>query len=42
MRNPKKHNYSFCVASNKEMLLDNQESIYFVQIVVYVSTIQYM
>ena len=24
---PKKHNYDFCVACNKEMLLDNQKSI---------------
>ena len=23
---PKKHNYDFCVACNKEMLLDNQKS----------------
>ena len=27
MRNPKKHNYNFCMDCNKEMLIDNQNSI---------------
>ena len=26
-KEPKRHNYDFCVASNKEMLLDSQKSI---------------